>query len=163
MPDYNPTMPNSNPDFPKQSVPDEATVRRGINEADFALAHSVRQRVFVEEQGVSLELEHDEVDATASYVLAELAGQVVGTGRLVFDDSGARIGRISVLPHFRRRGIGSQLIAALEAEAFLRGFTEVTLHAQTYVQELYDKSGYTVSGPGFLEAGIDHVPMMKVL
>ena len=163
MPDYNPTMPTSKPDFSNQFAPDKAQVRRGTSEADFTLALSVRRRVFVEEQGVSLELEHDEIDATCVHVLAELAGQVVGTGRLVFDDSGARIGRISVLPHFRRRGIGSQLIAALEAEASLAGFTEVTLHAQTYVQELYDKSGYAVSGPGFLEAGIEHLPMKKIL
>jgi predicted GNAT family N-acyltransferase len=159
IPDYNPVM----PDATNLPLPGSAQVRRGTGEADLALALAVRWRVFVEEQGVPAELEHDEADAISTHVLAELAGQVVGTGRLVFDDDSARIGRVSVLPDFRHRGIGSQVVAALEAEASARGFIEVTLHAQTYVQELYDKNGYAVSGPEFLEAGIDHVPMIKLL
>jgi predicted GNAT family N-acyltransferase len=140
-----------------------ATVRTSTGADDFARALAVRWRVFVEEQGVPADLEHDAADSTSAHVLAELAGEVIGTGRLVFDSEGARIGRVSVLPNFRHRGIGSQLIAALEAEATARGFAEVTLHAQSYVQEIYDKNGYTVSGPNFLEAGIDHVPMTKQL
>ena len=159
MPDYNPPMPDATNDSPRGP----ARVRRGTGEADFAQALAVRWRVFVEEQGVPAELEHDEADAASAHVLAELAGQVVGTGRVVFDHDGARIGRVSVLPDFRHRGIGSQVVAALEAEASSRGFTKITLHAQTYVQELYDKNGYAVSGPSFLEAGIDHVPMTKLL
>jgi len=141
----------------------QAHVRPGIGDADFALALAVRWRVFVEEQGVPADLEHDAADAASAHVLAEVASEVVGTGRLVFDPDGARIGRVSVLPDFRHRGIGSQIVAALEAEAAVRGFAEVTLHAQTYVQELYDKNGYAVSGPTFQEAGIDHVPMIKQL
>jgi predicted GNAT family N-acyltransferase len=141
----------------------QTRIRSSTGDADFALALAVRWRVFVEEQGVPADLEHDADDATSAHVLAELAGTVVGTGRLVFDDHGARIGRVSVLPDFRHRGIASQLVAALEAEAAARGFTEVSLHAQTYVQELYDKNGYIVSGPGFQEAGINHVPMTKQL
>ena len=138
-------------------------MRPGLGEPDFALALAVRWRVFVEEQGVPANLENDAADAASAHVLAEVASEVVGTGRLVFDAGGARIGRVSVLPDFRHRGIGSQIVAALEAEAVVRGFAEVTLHAQTYVQELYDKNGYTVSGPAFQEAGIDHVPMTKQL
>lgn len=142
---------------------EQAYIRASEGKADFALALAIRWRVFVEEQGVPAELEHDAADATSAHVLAELGDQVVGTGRLVFDNEGARIGRISVLPDFRHRGIGSQLVSALEAEAAKRGFAEVTLHAQTHVQELYDKNGYSVSGPSFREAGIAHVPMTKQL
>jgi predicted GNAT family N-acyltransferase len=141
----------------------QASIRPSTGEADFAKALAVRWRVFVEEQGVPPNLEHDDADSTSAHVLAELAGQVVGAGRLVFDATEAHIGRVSVLPDYRHRGIASQIVAALEAEAALRGFTEVALHAQTYVQELYDKNGYTVSGPTFVEAGIDHVLMIKRL
>jgi predicted GNAT family N-acyltransferase len=163
MPDYNRAMLYSTPDPAGKSPRSIARVRSGNGEADFALALAVRWRVFVEEQGVPPELEHDAADATSAHVLAEVSSEVVGTGRLVVDADGARIGRVSVLPDFRHRGIGSQIVAALESEAAAQGFAEVTLHAQTYVQELYDKNGYTVSGPTFQEAGIDHVPMTKQL
>jgi predicted GNAT family N-acyltransferase len=163
MSNYNRAMTDSTPDPKGKSLQTLARIRSGKGEADFALALAVRWRVFVEEQGVPAELEHDTADATSAHVLAEFASEVVGTGRLVVDTEGARIGRVSVLSGYRHRGIGSQIVAALESEAASQGFTEVTLHAQTYVQELYDKSGYMVSGPTFQEAGIDHVPMTKQL
>ncbi len=53
--------------------------------------------------------------------------------------------------------------ARLEAEAQRLGMAETSLHAQTYVQALYERHGYAVTGPGFVEAGIDHVPMSKRL
>ena len=128
----------------------------------FERAFEIRWRVFVEEQGVPADVERDEQDAVAIHALAELDGSVVATGRLTFDD-GARIGRVAVLPEYRRRGIASLVVSALEREAAARGYREVSLHAQTYVQALYGKNGYVVSGPLFVEAGIDHVPMRKAI
>ena len=123
---------------------------------------TVRWPVFVEEQGVPADEERDSSDLNSVHVLAEIDGQVVGTGRLVLEgDYAGHIGRIAVLPDQCHRGIATRIIATLEQQAQARGFSEITLHAQTYVQELYAKSGYTVSGPQFLEAGIDHLPMKK--
>jgi predicted GNAT family N-acyltransferase len=93
----------------------------------------------------------------------EKGKMTVGVGRLVRDGAEGRISRIAVLPEWRRRGVASQIIAALEAEAARMGLTHVSLHAQTYVRKLYEKRGYEVSGPPFIEAGIDHVPMRKKL
>ncbi len=125
---------------------------------------TVRWPVFVQEQGVPADEERDSSDLTSVHVLAEIDGQVVGTGRLVLEgDHAGHIGRIAVLPDHRHRGIATRIIATLEKQAQARGFSEITLHAQTYVQELYAKSGYSVSGPQFLEAGIDHLPMTKQL
>ena len=141
---------------------DQPNVRISRGDDDFQRALEVRWRVFVEEQGVPADLEHDEQDAVAVHALAEMDGAVIATGRLTFDE-GARIGRVAVLPDYRHRGLASAVVAALEHEASRQGYREVSLHAQTYVQALYDKLGYVVSGPVFVEAGIDHVPMTKAL
>ena len=140
------------------------TIRSSIEPRDLEAAMAVRWPVFVEEQGVPPEEERDSSDLVSVHALAEINGHVVGTGRLVLEgDDAGHIGRIAVLPAWRRRGIAGRIVTALEVEAAQRGIQEVALHAQTYVQELYGKLGYVVSGPGFLEAGIDHVPMVKRL
>lgn len=131
--------------------------------AALRMALEVRKRVFVEEQGVPPELELDGRDTTANHVVVEIEGKVVATGRLLMDDGEARISRVAVLPEWRRRGIAGEVIAALERQAARRGVSEVALNSQTYAQELYDKLGYVVTGDGFVEAGIDHVPMAKRL
>ena len=137
-------------------------VHVAAGEGDMEGAFAVRREVFIVEQGVPPELERDEADDSAVHVVARDGAAVVGTARLTRDGE-ARIGRVAVLPAWRRRGIAGLLLAALEAEARRLGIAEVGLHSQTYVQALYERHGYAVAGPGFVEAGIDHVPMVKRL
>ena len=113
-------------------------------------------------RGVPVDVERDDSDATAVHVVASCDGEVVGTARLTRDEE-ARIGRVAVLPSLRRQGIAGLMLATLEAEARKLGVDEVSLHSQSYVQSLYDKLGYKVTGAPFVEAGIDHVPMSKRL
>lgn len=137
-------------------------VRVASSDDDMHGAFAVRREVFILEQGVPPELERDDADDSAVHVVARDGTAVIGTARLTRDGE-ARIGRVAVLPAWRRRGIAGLLLAALESEARRLGIAEVGLHSQTYVQALYERHGYTVTGPGFVEAGIDHVPMAKRL
>ena len=60
------------------------------------LVSPIRYRVFVLEQQVPEDLEWDEYDEVASHAVAQLGGQVIGTGRLILDYTVARIGRMAV-------------------------------------------------------------------
>ena len=142
--------------------PGQIEVRVVAGSEDWQAALAVRREVFVVEQSVPAEIEQDDLDATAIHVVAGCDGETVGTARLTWDEE-TRIGRVAVLPSWRRRGIAGLMLAALEAEARKLGTTEVSLHSQSYIQSLYDKLGYRVTGPPFVEAGIDHVPMSKRL
>ena len=137
-------------------------VRVASSDDDMHGAFAVRHEVFILEQGVPPELERDDADATAVHVVAREGTAVIGTARLTRDGE-ARIGRVAVLPAWRRRGIAGLLLGALESEAQRLGIAEVSSHSQTYVQALYERHGYAVMGPGFVEAGIDHVPIAKRL
>jgi len=114
----------------------------------------VRRLVFVEEQGVPEELEWDEWDARCVHVLARTStGEPVGTGRLLPD---AHIGRMAVLPRWRRHGVASAMLRELLAVARERGDDVVRLNAQTQAMPFYLRFGFAAQGPEFQDAGIPH-------
>ena len=132
---------------------------------EMAEALFVRRRVFIEEQSVPEEEEIDGHDAdparvsSAVHVLGRLAGAPVATGRLLVEyppGHNAHAGRVAVLAAYRRRGLGRQIMLALHALARDRGFPGITLAAQTHAIPFYERLGYAVRGPVFLDAGIEH-------
>lgn len=118
---------------------------------------AVRTAVFVQEQGVAPEIEHDALDPACFHVLAEDAGgRAIGTGRLTPEH---RIGRMAVLRGWRGRGVGAALLHGLLREAQARGWNEIVLHAQVDAIPFYRRHGFVASGERFEEAGIAHQAM----
>ena len=73
------------------------TVKRLDSQHEFETIKVIRSRVFIEEQGISPDLEIDDFDAAALHAVAYLSGDIVGTGRLIIDnETEARIGRMAV-------------------------------------------------------------------
>ena len=122
---------------------------------------SVRHVVFVEEQGVPVELELDGEDASARHAAA-FAGddEIIGTGRML--ESG-KIGRMAVCQSLRCRGIGRALLDTLVEEARRMGLPDVRLGAQLSAIPFYERAGFQAYGDVFLDAGIDHQMMKRVL
>ena len=122
---------------------------------------SLRHTVFVEEQGVPVELELDGEDAAAWHAAAfSDDGKLMGTGRML--ESG-KIGRMAVSQSMRGQGIGRGLLDALVAEARRLKFEEVSLGAQLAAVAFYERAGFMAYGDVFLDAGIDHRMMKLVL
>lgn len=124
-----------------------------------ALAHAraIRVAVFVEEQGVPMELEWDEHDAISDHALAFAAsGMAVATGRLLSD---GHIGRMAVLRQARGAGVGGAVLRALMARARSCGMATVRLNAQTHAASFYARHGFRTCSAEFMEAGIPHVEM----
>ncbi|MCY3820386.1 MAG: GNAT family N-acetyltransferase [Gammaproteobacteria bacterium] len=136
-----------------------------VTEADWRVRETdlmaVRNAVFVDEQGVPPELESDGRDAEATHFLAtNEAGNPVGTARLLAD---GQIGRIAVLPEFRRRGLARRLLGLAMDSARARGDRRVWLHAQHDATDLYLQAGFRFVGERFIEAGISHIGMERDL
>lgn len=133
------------------------TVRVASWENDRQALRLVRETVFIREQGVPVELEWDEHDATCVHLLAlDPAGNPIGTARLLPNGS---IGRMAVLAAWRKTGIGSFLLRQMLNEAKNRRLTQVSLNAQAHALEFYRKFGFNVTGEEFMDAGIPHVTM----
>ena len=123
------------------------------------LLGAIRAKVFVEEQGVPVELEWDGLDEHAYHVLAFAAdGTPIGTGRLLQD---THIGRMAVLKEWRRRGVGSAMLDVLLVAANKMGYGEVELNAQTRVLNFYLRKGFAPHGEEFMDAGIPHIAMTR--
>jgi predicted GNAT family N-acyltransferase len=124
-------------------------------------AMSVREAVFVVEQGVPAEIELDEWDPQCDHALAfEPGGRAVGTGRLLPD---GHIGRIAVLREWRGRGVGGAILAALIDRAVARGMRRIVLNAQTHAVPFYARYGFAPFGDEFVEAEIPHIAMAREL
>jgi predicted GNAT family N-acyltransferase len=150
----------------------QVTVIPVSSPGDMAAALAIREVVFIEEQAVPPEFEHDELDdRRAFHVLAMAEGHAVGTGRLLEKEepppgeSGrwGRVGRMAVLAAHRHAGVGGEILTRLEAEARAKGLRGVALHAQLHAKGFYEKLGYSAFGPEFDEVGVTHVAMLKRL
>jgi len=130
-------------------------------------ALNIRKKVFVEEQGVSEELEYDKYDnlnnRQCEHILVYFNETPVGTGRLKIVDGIGKLERICVLKPYRKFNIGREIMSALEDLAKSKGISKVKLHAQKHAEGFYKKLGYQTSSDVFMEAGIPHILMIKEL
>lgn len=80
-------------------------------------AKTIREKVFMEEQGFKNEF--DEYDEMVPHAVLFMEGCAVATGRLLPGERSGDfiIGRVAVLPEFRGRNLGAQIMLALEQEA----------------------------------------------
>jgi predicted GNAT family N-acyltransferase len=124
-------------------------------------AFGLRYEVFVDEQGVPRELEVDELDPSATHLVAIDGDQIVGTLRILDHGAAAKVGRVAVRATARRSGIGARLMHHAAVIAADRGFTEIIVHAQLAVMGFYRRLGYVEEGETFEDAGIPHIAMRK--
>lgn len=151
-------------------------------------AFAVRRAVFMEEQGYENEFEPLDDDPACLHVTAYVDGVLVGCAR-VFPEplehvlaSGAPqspaapfdgsldpaeiylLGRVAVLPSYRRQGIAGALTRAAADAARAAGARAIKLHAQEYVQGLYAQEGYeAIALVDYEDEGQPHIWMAKLL
>ena len=130
--------------------------QRGEEAARGALA------VFVVEQNIPEELEWDEFDAVSVHALAEdRDGVPIGCGRLLPD---GHIGRLAVLSDWRGQGVGRRCSLHLIELARKRAATSASCSTpRTQAMPFYARYGFAPTGAPFMEAGIAHQEMARML
>lgn len=157
-----------------------------INARDDAFA--VRRAVFMDEQGYSNDFDGIDDNPSCVHLTLYIDGELAGCSRLFPEplertlapespqsptcalDAGVTaaetylLGRVAVMPAFRRRGLASVIIAASDEAARQAGARLVKLHAQEYAQDLYAKQGYAeISDVDYEDEGQPHLWMAKRL
>jgi predicted GNAT family N-acyltransferase len=118
---------------------------------------AIRRAVFIEEQGVPEALEWEAEDVQCHWFVGVASDQsMIGIVRLT---GAGRIGRMAVLPAWRRRGVGRALLATVLTKAQELSFAQVHLSAQTHAIGFYARHGFIAQGPEYPDAGIPHRSM----
>ena len=120
----------------------------------------IRTRVFIKEQLVPAELEWDEFDEQSTHLLAFHDDNPIATARLKPD---GQIGRMAVIRNYRNRGIGTKLLTKVLLQATNTDYSMVYLHAQNQAIDFYNKFNFIHNGTEFMDAGIKHRAMYKLL
>lgn len=129
-------------------------------------AFQIRKEVFIEEQGVPFEDEfdiYDEPEAATRHILVYYGEQPAATGRLKKLEHTAKLERICVRAAMRKYGLGSEVVKSLERMAIEEDLTKAKVHAQTQARNFYEKLGYIQASEEFMEDGIPHIVMTKIL
>jgi predicted GNAT family N-acyltransferase len=130
---------------------------------DLDAAFTVREKVFVEEQGVPADAEYDEHDRTdARHYLARTAdGTPCGAARWRRTPNGVKLERFAVLADYRNQAVGSALLqSVLQDVQAAHPEAQVYLHAQLPAVRFYTRHGFVKEGEQFSECDIEHYKMV---
>ena len=133
------------------------------------LGFALRIEVFVREQNVPIELELDDKDHSENTVHIGYFHEdnLIGVARLIdMDKDVIHIGRVVIDKEYRGQGIGRELIIGCEniAQQILKRKIIIELSAQIQAENFYKSLGYNrVNDKIYLDAGIEHVDMRKVI
>lgn len=120
----------------------------------------LRKEVFVDEQGVSEEVESDGEDNSCSHVLAQNEGRPVGAARFRLVGDYVKIQRVCVPKLERGKNIGAEIIQFIvkHANEAMEAKT-VRLGAQVHALDFYRNLGFLEEGEEYMDAGIPHMDM----
>jgi predicted GNAT family N-acyltransferase len=71
--------------------------------------------------------------------------------------------QVAVDNHLQGSGIGTQMVAFAEKLALENGYKLMTLHARQTAVPFYSRLDYKITGGPFIEVGIPHRKMEKIL
>lgn len=126
-------------------------------------AFYIRRKVFIEEQNVPPDEEIDEYENESTHFVLYDGTSPVGAGRFRDLNGYGKIERICVLPEYRGKGAGKQIMEFIHEYAQSQHYKKLKLNAQEHAIPFYENIGYSVVSETFLDAGIPHKTMEKSL
>lgn len=110
-------------------------------------AYYVRIQGMAKKHGITLRQEFDEHDGPDTKYIVLLDEEFpVATCRIYETDrDSVMVGRVVVLPEYRRRGLGSLVIQEAEKWVKEQGYKKIKLESRDVAVEFYEKLGYAAN------------------
>ncbi len=90
--------------------------------------------------------------------IADDVGQLRSYARVYREDGHIRLGRVATRESDRGLGLSTLILNRVLADW---GDQDIAIHAQAHLENWYAQLGFVVNGAPFVEADIDHVPMLR--
>ena len=123
---------------------------------------NIREKVFIQEQKVTPQLEWDGMDEKAIHFLVFNDKAAIGCARAIVIKDHMQLGRMAVLKEYRGQGIGGALIEKAVTTAKLNQLSAIYISAQCHAIDFYKKFGFEVKSDIYLDAEIPHRDMTLV-
>ena len=120
---------------------------------------NIREKVFIQEQKVTPELEWDGMDEKAMHFLVFKDEEAIGCARAIVLKNYMQLGRMAVLKKYRGIGVGSALLEKAIVTAKLKQLSSIHISAQCNAIDFYVKFGFEVISDIYLDAEIPHRSM----
>ena len=120
---------------------------------------NIREKVFIQEQKVTPQLEWDGMDEKAIHFLVFNDKAAIGCARAIVIKDHMQLGRMAVLKEYRGQGIGSALLEKAMTIAKLNQLSAIYISAQCHAIDFYKKFGFEVKSDIYFDAEIPHRDM----
>ncbi len=132
--------------------------------AEYAELIKLRYKVLREPLGLNYSAEQLEAEAKDLFLAGFFDGNLVACCLLVrLPNDELRIRQVATEPKIQGKGFGTQLMNFVENYARQNGFYKLVLHARETAVRFYEKLNYVKVGEPFIEVGMKHWQMEKVL
>jgi len=133
------------------------------SEPAFAEELSLRRRALAEPLGLELEAVRFAFEPQSLRLWAFERGRLVGCVLFHREADGGRLYQMAVEESLRGTGVGRTLVERLHDELRAQGVHRAWLNARGPVVGFYERLGYAAEGAPFVEVGIEHRRMTRVL
>jgi len=129
-------------------------------EEELKAVFQIREKVFIQGQGVPRTIEMDGHDEYAEHVIVLCDGEPIGCARIRYPENKAKLERIAILEEHRGKHYGRKLVEFLISHCARQKAQEIYMNSQYHVKDYYKKFGFREVGPPFIEANIKHIKMV---
>jgi ribosomal protein S18 acetylase RimI-like enzyme len=152
-------------------------MRALINQAsldEIHIVHEVMRKAFEEYRGMltppsgalteTMDDIINKISNKGGAIIARVEGIAVGSAQLIFQENYVYIGRVSVLPSHRGKGIGKMMVRYIESLAKDNGLSEARLEVRFSIPSnaaFYQKLNYEIIEKRAYPAETDYLYVMK--
>lgn len=124
----------------------------------------LRTKVLREPLGLVYTAEQLEEEEHEIHIVAVINNSVVGVLLLKkIDDKIVKMRQVAVDNNMQRSGIGKRLVHFAEVYLAKHNFSKIELHARDEAKDFYLALQYEIIGQPFIEVGIKHYKMIKLI
>lgn len=125
---------------------------------------ALRDEVLRRPLGLSFDIEDLKKEDTDVHFYVKQSDLVISTAILTNMGEGiAKMRQVATLTAYQNKGTGTLLLNYFENYCINNQFHKIVLHARKEAINFYLKNNYNIEGEAFMEVGIEHYKMLKLL